>query len=66
MSQGGEPPRMPVFSRIGNIRFLQCKLGCHPCLSVQDYMYEVLDQDTMPGGRSIWIIDMKGEHYLIA
>ena len=24
-------------------------------------MYEVLDRDTMPGGRSIWIIDMKGE-----
>ena len=30
-------------------------------MSMQDYMYEVLDQDTMPGGRSIWIIDMKGE-----
>ena len=28
--------------------------------SMQDYLYEVLDRDTMPGGRSIWIIDMKG------
>lgn len=36
------------------------------CSHLQDYMYEVLDRDTMPGGRSIWIIDMKGEHYLIA
>ena len=24
-------------------------------------MYEVLDRDTVPGGRSIWIIDMKGK-----
>ena len=30
-------------------------------LAAQDYMYEVLDRDTVPGGRSIWIIDMKGE-----
>ncbi|BDA46825.1 probable SEC14-like protein 2 at C-terminar half [Coccomyxa sp. Obi] len=27
---------------------------------VQDYMYEVLDPNPVPEGRSIWIIDMKG------
>lgn len=32
-----------------------------PVYHVQDYLYEVLDCDTVPGGRSIWIIDMKGE-----
>ena len=30
-------------------------------VAAQDYMYEVLDRDTVPGGRSIWIIDMKGK-----
>ncbi len=26
----------------------------------QDYLYDVLDPEKLPAGRSIWVIDMKG------
>lgn len=31
----------------------------HICFT-HDYMYHVLDKSTLPGGRAIWINDLKG------
>lgn len=33
----------------------------HICFA-HDYMYNVLDKSTLPGGRAIWINDLKGTH----
>ena len=31
----------------------------HICFT-HDYMYHILDKSTLPGGRAIWINDLKG------
>ena len=34
----------------------------HICFT-HDYMYHVLDKSTLPGGRAIWINDLKGAQF---
>jgi hypothetical protein len=62
---GGSTAAMAVPSRnhvqsSGSIVPARANPSCAE-VPLQDYLYQVLDPGLLPGGRSIWIIDMKGE-----